>query len=153
MLRNIPSCGLSLLCAPVEAHDYVLKLTDDDKHYVHINCHRCVLLAHSKKMRELMTGENYFSMIIRLQTGYIGACVELLQYMYLRDLSLITEKDKVLKMCSLFDMPFEFVLLKNDKNQKLNITEPIPIIFDKTEFVVGRELLDRMVFYKQSDVQ
>jgi len=150
MLRNIPSCGLTLLRSPPEAHDYVLKITCDDVHYVHINCHRCVLLAHSRKLQELITCENYYSLIIRVAPGYVGACVELLQYMYLRDISLITDKAKMLEMCGLFDMPSEFYLVHGSDPRLLNhVRQPIAVSMNwstdvKDGFLAGTELLRRI---------
>lgn len=119
-LRSLPSCGLSLLRAPEDTFDYVLRVTTDDKHYARIHCHKAVLKAHSPRMRELMTADNYFQMEIKLSLGYMGAFIELIQYMYVRDITMISQKQKVLKLCAMFDMPLDIFLIRNDAIQPIN---------------------------------
>jgi len=100
--------------------DYVVRITSDQKLVVHINCHRCVLLAHSGQMRTLINNENYWDMDIRVRPGYVAAAAELIQYMYLKDSSLITEKNKVLELCALFEMPLDHFLIRTDALERLN---------------------------------
>lgn len=124
LLRNVPSCGLTLLRGPPDTFDYVLYVTADDKAFVRIHCHRAVLLAHSKKMRRLITGENYFEMTIKVLPGFVGAFVEVLQYMYLKDPTLITHRSKMKEMICFLEMPFDHWLVKEEKLRVLNNHEP-----------------------------
>jgi len=117
---NIPSCGLTLLSGPKNAFDYVLRITSDDKQFVQINCHRCVLIAHSPQLGNLINGENFFDMSIKVKFGYIGACLELIQYFYLKDPSLISEKEKILELCGLFEMSLDHFLIRENKSETLD---------------------------------
>jgi hypothetical protein len=119
-LASIPSCGLALLRGPLDSFDYVLRITSNEKTFVHINCHRCVLLAHSKKMSDLIRNENFWDMDIKVRPGYISAVIELIQYMYLKDISLVTEKSKILELCGLFEMPLDFFLIRTESLDYLN---------------------------------
>ena len=143
MLSTIPSCGLALLQGPEDAFDYVVTLTDG-VNSIPIYCHRCVLLVHSKKIREYLCNENYFSMDIKVQSGYLGAAIELIQYMYLKDPSLLSDKEKILDLCGFFEMPFDFLVIRNDEAQILNRMQFVyHLHFQQTQesCVVGKEFL------------
>jgi BTB/POZ domain len=106
------SCGLKMLCAPKECFDYCLYVTDSKK-VVKLFCHRAVLLSHSIRMRELITGENYFDLTLSVEPGYLGAMLELLQFMYLKNVGLLSNRDKILDLCALLQMKPEFVRAEN----------------------------------------
>ncbi len=108
------SCGLRLLRGPRNAFDYVLKITSDGKQFVNLACHRCVLIAHSAKFAELITSENYWDMEINVKPGYVSAVVELIQFMYLKDPRLLTQTQKVLELCGLFDMSSEHFAIRTN---------------------------------------
>jgi hypothetical protein len=114
-----PSCGYSLLKAPLNTFDYALYLTDR-KVTVKIQCHRCVLLAHSEIFRDLICNENFFDMEVCVKPGYLTAAVEVIQYMYLKDPLLITSKSKVLDMCGMFQMPLDHFLIASNKIMPVN---------------------------------
>ena len=86
------SCGAVLLKGPVDSFDYCLYITDTKK-TIKIYCHRSVLLAHSVKMRELITSENFFDLTIEVKPGYLGSMIELLQFMYLKNIALISNRN------------------------------------------------------------
>lgn len=119
-LVSTPSCGLSLLRASEETFDYVLHVTSDDLHFVRIHCHKAVLRCHSPRFSDLMTGANYAELEVKLPTGYFGAFIELVQYMYLRDITLISHAQKVLKLCAMFDMPFDIFLIRTRAIEPIN---------------------------------
>ena len=127
-MTSVSSCGLTLLKAPQDTFDYVLYLHDRTQ-TIKIFCHRAVLLAHSIKMKELMTAENYFELTINVLPGYLGAAVELIQYLYLKDPTLITDEDKMLKMCALFGMPLDHYLIRSHQLEKVNEYDNIHIHF------------------------
>jgi hypothetical protein len=145
-LSNIPSCGLALLKGPLNSFDYVLRITSNDQNFVHINCHRCVLLAHSATMSDLIRNENFWDMDIKVEPGYISATIELIQYMYLKDITLISNKAKVLELCALFEMPLDFFLIRTDGLDCLN-TYPriqLAIEFDKSNCLTMVDFLKKM---------
>jgi hypothetical protein len=106
------SCGLRLLSAPRECFDYCLYITDSKK-IVKVYCHRSVLLAHSIRMRELITPENYFDLTITVLIGYVGSMLELIQFMYLKNTGLFTNREKILELCAVLKMKPEFVIASN----------------------------------------
>jgi hypothetical protein len=117
---SIPSCGLSLLQGPLDAFDYVLWLTDGEQQ-IKVLAHRCVLLAHSEKMRELITGENFFECTIKVKPGYLTACLELLQFMYMKDPRLIHHVDQVLELCGMFRMPYDHIAIRDEKLEPTDV--------------------------------
>jgi hypothetical protein len=119
MLGLVPSCGLTLLRAPQRLCDYTL-VVDDGAAKVKVLCHRAVLAAHSEKLAKLMTAENYFDMSVRVKPGYLGAMVELLQYMYLKDPALISDQEKLLQMCGLLHMKVDHFVVSRKKLRQLN---------------------------------
>lgn len=145
-LSTIPSCGLALLKGPIASFDYVLRLTSNEKTFVHINCHRCVLLAHSKQMCNLICNENFWDMDIKVKPGYISAAIELIQYMYLKDISLITEKSKILELCAVFEMSLDFFLIRTDSLDCLNIYPQIRlnIEWDDSSCITSLDFLKRI---------
>ena len=118
-LGLIPTCGLALLSSPKETFDFVLKVTDG-KQAAKVPCHRCVLVAHSLKLRDFITCENYFELTIKLLPGYIPALLELVQYMYLKDHTLITDIQKVLELCGTLHMKLDHFIVSRGKTEKLN---------------------------------
>ena len=149
-LANIPSCGLALLKGPRNAFDYVLRLTSDDKQFVQIYCHRCVLITHSKKMSDLICNENFWDMDVKVKPGFLGAAVELIQYMYLRDITLISDKSKILELCAVFEMPLDFFLIQQNQAQALNATHhmKLQIVADESESVTSMDFLRGIQFLK-----
>jgi hypothetical protein len=107
------SCGLALLRAPKNCFDYILRISDGNI-TVKLFTHRCVLLSHGYKFNELINDENYFDMSIMVKKGFIGPCIELIQYMYLKDPRLITDKEKMLELCTLFEMPTVYSQIRNN---------------------------------------
>lgn len=107
------SCGKILLRGPRNAFDYVLKVTSDGRQFIKLFCHRCVLVAHSPRLSELITNENFWDMVIRVKPGYVAAAIELIQFMYLKDVNLITDRIKVLELCGVFEMPREHAIINN----------------------------------------
>lgn len=119
-LVSTPSCGLTMLRAPEDTFDYVLHVTSDDAHFVRIHCHKAVLRCHSPLFSDLTTGANFWQLEVKLAPGFLGAFVELVQYMYLRDITLISNKDKVLTLCAKFDMPLDVFLLRTGTVAPIN---------------------------------
>ena len=124
----IPTCGETLLRGPKNSFDYVVRLTSDEKQYVSLQCHRCVLIAHSRQLGSLIYGENFWDMDIKVKHGYLGAAIELIQYLYLKDVSLISEKTKVLELCALFEMPADHFLIRS--------TAPLPSLYPTVKLVI-----------------
>lgn len=119
-LVSTPSCGLTMLRAPLDTCDYVLNVTSDDVQFLQIYCHKCVLKCHSTRFNDLMTGENFHEMVIKLPLGYSGAFIELIQYMYLRDITMISDPEKVKNLCAFFDMPADIFLIQKGKIAPIN---------------------------------
>ena len=115
----IPSCGVTLLRSSKKFCDYTLRL-DDGRAQVKIMCHRCVLMSHSHRLSTLMTSENYFDMRICVKPGYLSSAVELIQYMYLKDPTLLSEKGKILEICGLFHMSIDHFIISRNKLHKSN---------------------------------
>jgi len=128
----------------------VVRITSNDKTFVQINCHRCVLLSHSKKMQTLINGENFWDMDIKVKPGFVAATIELIQYMYLKDISLISEKNKMLELCALFEMPLDYFLLRSDTLEQLNRYEIVQlnIQLDDSSCITTVDLLKRLTFEK-----
>jgi hypothetical protein len=118
-LGLIPSCGLTLLKSPKDTFDYVLYITDDTV-TVKVLCHKCVLLSHSERLRELISGENYFDLDIKVKKGYISSLLQLIQYMYLKDPMLISNSDKILELCGMFHMELDHFIIRTNKAVQLN---------------------------------
>lgn len=112
MTTLVPSCGLTLLQGDKSEFDYVVYVTDGFGS-VKIPCHRCILTVHSERLRDLMKNENFFDMVIRVKPGYIGAVIELIQYMYLKDHTLISDSVKVLEICGMFHMKADHFMIRN----------------------------------------
>ncbi len=120
---SIPSCGLALLQAPQSTFDYVLHLTEGespDAPRARVLTHRCVLLAHSEMMQSLINDTTFFDLTINLQPGYLGACIELLQFMYVKDPDLLSDVDKVLHLCGTFQMPYCHLVIRERLYQPLD---------------------------------
>lgn len=140
---SIPSCGLTLLSGPKNSFDYVLRITSDDQQFVQIHCHRCVLIAHSPQMASLINGENYFDMSLKVKFGYIGACLELIQYFYLKDPTLISEKEKILELCGLFEMSLDHFLIRENKLEAMNCYPMVTlnVVADQSSCVTSIDFL------------
>jgi hypothetical protein len=108
----LSTCGETLLTAPFDTFDYVLYITDGITRFKVI-CHKCVLLAHSLKLRELINNENFFDLEIELNPGYIMPALELIQYMYLKNPKLISQVSKVLTLCCTFEMSKDYSAIRN----------------------------------------
>ncbi len=143
-LSSIPSCGLALLQGG--SFDYVLRISSDDKQYIHINCHRSVLTAHSSALRELISGDNFWDMDIKVRPGYVSAAIELVQYMYLKDPVLISQREKVIELCSLFGMPLDYFLIREAKLEKCNLYPfaAIRLVADDSTFVSPQDFLQHL---------
>jgi len=129
----VPSCGQTLLRGPAQAFDYVLHVTDGQTQF-RMNCHRCVLSAHSLHLSRLITGENFFSLSIKVQVGYLGALSELIQYMYLKDIRFVTDKTKVMELCALFEMPSDHFCIRKASPLTLRLSQtPIVLHIGSTE--------------------
>lgn len=98
-MSSTPSCGQVLLNSPSNTFDYVLKLSDGKVGTV-IHCHKCVLMAHSKVFQKEIYGQTFFHMDFTVLPGYLGVTVELIQYMYLKDINLIKSDMKKVKKCA-----------------------------------------------------
>ena len=106
------SCGQTLLKGPKDIFDYCLYITDHKK-TVKIYCHRSVLLSHSITMRNLIGAENFFDLTIEVKPGFLASMIELIQYMYLKNIALISNREKMLELCALLKMKKEYVLVNN----------------------------------------
>jgi len=149
-MTTVMSCGMALLRGPRNSFDYTLFLTSDDIQFVRVYCHRAVLIAHSPQLSQIITGENYFESSIKLKVGYIGACLELLQYFYVKDPLLITQKDKVLELCALFEMDMDYFLIKNEKHTHTVDTTNLKLHFvaDSSECVTCADFFKCLVMEK-----
>lgn len=150
-LCSVPSCGLTLLKAPQDCFDYVLHITSDDQMIVNVFCHRCVLLAHSGKMRELISGENFFDMSVRVKPGYVSSTVELVQYMYLKDIEVISDKDKVLELSAFFEMPMDHYLIREETLKPLDlhrVVAHLTIVPDNSSILAIPDFLKHLRFEK-----
>jgi hypothetical protein len=115
VLKGIPSCGLTLLTTSEDTFDYVLTITESGTTIrAVVHAHRCVLAAHSGTLRRMMTDENFFELDVTVNAGYLSATLQLLQYMYLKDATLLTHKPKVQELCVFFDMPTDHFLITNE---------------------------------------
>ena len=144
----IPSCGLTMLQAPKDTFDYTLRITSDDKIFVSVQCHRCVLTTHSERLRYLMTNENYFTMDIKVEPGYVAPTLELLQYMYLKDASLIFHKEKALKLLALFEMPLEHFLVRTEGTMPVNTYDTVQFLiqYDESSCIAATDFLKCLTF-------
>jgi hypothetical protein len=61
----------------------------------------------------LITAENFFDLTISVKPGYIGSMLELLQYLYLKNLGLLSNIPKILELCALLKMPQDFARASN----------------------------------------
>jgi len=111
-MSKVISCGQTLLRGPKNSFDYVLRITSDDVQVVQIHCHRCVLIAHSQRFSNLIYGDSFWDMDIKVKPGFVGAVIELIQYMYLKDIQLISEREKILELCSFLEMPLDHFLIR-----------------------------------------
>jgi hypothetical protein len=64
-------------------------------------------------MRELITSDCYFDLTIDVPLGYLGSMLELLQFMYLKNTGLLTNREKIVTLCALLKMKPEFVIASN----------------------------------------
>lgn len=110
---RLMSCGESLLFSQPKTFDFLLLLTTDDYNRVSVPCHRCILLTHSPKLAQLIKNDNYFSLEIKLQPGFILAFLELVRYMYLKEPARITQTEKVLRLCSFLEMSNDHFLVRS----------------------------------------
>ncbi len=125
------SCGLRLLTAPIECFDYCLYISDSKK-VVKVYCHRAILLSHSILMRELITSENYFDLTVSVEFGYISSMLELLQFMYLKNTGLLSNREKLLELCAMLKMKSEFVTVGNIQSNVIDIEScQLSIEFEK----------------------
>ena len=127
-LKGINSCGLALLRGPTDSFDYTLFITDGNI-TVKVFCHKCVLIAHSERMRINIRGEHFFDMDIKVKPGYITAFIELVQYMYLKDPTLITKESKILELCGMLHMKLDHFLIRSEKLVKQNEYPTVTINF------------------------
>jgi len=109
---SIPSCGLALLRGPPDAFDYTLWLLHG-KQCVKVLCHKAVLLAHSPVLCEIIRDANFWDCSVRVKDGYLNACLELLQYCYCKDPTLISDVSKVLDMAAMFKMSYDHMVISN----------------------------------------
>jgi hypothetical protein len=124
------SCGSTLLKAPLSTFDYVLYITDGIN-TVKVLCHKCVLLAHSSRMMELITNENFFDLEISVLPGYITSALELIQYMYLKDPSYVSDVGKVLQLCGMFHMSSDHFAIRNFvSTQPLAVTTQLNLYYN-----------------------
>ena len=121
---SIPSCGKTLLQS--NSWDYTLYITDGKEQYA-VRTHKCVLLAHSEKMRELIGGSTFFECSIQLHKGYITACLELLQYLYMKAPSMIKQVDKVLELCGMFRIPYEHIVIRKGEFYETDMYETVQV--------------------------
>lgn len=143
------SLGQVLLSGNPNTFDYVLNLTEDGKTFVKVHCHRCVLCACSNRFDNLIGGEEYFEMNIKLLPGYLLPMLELIQYMYLRDLKLISHKKEVLKLCGSFEMPMQHFTIRTMADPVfMRDQREIHVHLDKdgSRAVLGRDMLNTVKF-------
>ncbi len=137
------SCGLGLLRGPVSCFDYVIHVTSDHETYVKVLAHRMVLRTFSRRFRRLINDENYFSLVVELQPTFIGPFLELIQFMYLRDVSLLTDKKKILSLCGTLEMNTEVFAINTGLSLEDRPTHLVSIHlhFDESACVVGSEMV------------
>lgn len=144
---GIKSCGQTLLQGAEHTFDYVLHLTDG-KQQATLFCHRAVLAAHSKKLDAAINAENYFDQEIQVLPGYLGAMIELIQFMYLKDQSLITQCGRIKKLCVFLDVPLDlFRLVEKDFSVR---SSPVVFQFEKdpeNRCVVSQDLFRHLKIY------
>lgn len=144
---SLPSCGLTLLRGPRNAFDYRLSISSDEKHYVHIRCHRAVLISHSKRFDQLINAENYFELEIKVKPGYVGPMIELLQFMYLKDPALISSRDKVVELCGVCEMPLDhFFIRQHTDGTSPHRAVPLNIVADESASVTTEDWLHCLRF-------
>jgi hypothetical protein len=145
----LPSCGQTLLRGPRNSFDYLVRFTSDGKQFAHVQCHRCVLCAHSATFNEMIVAENFWDMDVHVKPGYVGAAVQLIQYMYKKEVSLISDKEKVLELCGLFRMPQDHFLIRQAVAQPP--TGPcvtINIVADESTAVVAEDFIGCLKFVR-----
>jgi hypothetical protein len=105
------SLGALLLKTAHTTSDYVLYVTEPGKKPVKIFAHRCVLAASSPKLAELIKADNYFDLTLSISPNSLQATIQLIQYMYLHDLSRITRVSEVKELCAQLRMSTLFYKL------------------------------------------
>ena len=149
-ITSIPSCGLSLLQSPYK--DFILTISDDNVSVV-INCHRAVILAHAERLGTYSRGEDFFSSSVQVENGYVPVMIELVQYMYLKDPTLISQKDKMLTMCSRIGMKLDFFFINNNQLKKVNKYDHLLCMFQSSESCcIVEDFLKRLVVPKSSPI-
>lgn len=145
-----------MLRAPADTFDYVLHVTSDDRHFARVHCHKAVLRCHSARFSALMTGANYAELEVKLAPGFLGAFLELVQYMYLRDVTLISHPQKVMRLCAQFDMPTEIFFIREKAVAPRNTypTVTFTLVSDPAtggglaHCVVAQDFLQHLEFYQ-----
>lgn len=101
------SLGETLLHGPPEAFDFTLCITDG-RFRIPVRCHSCVLLTYSPVFTQYMREQSRFTCTWKVDRGYLGAAMELIQFLYLRRLELVSHRDKVLELAAFLRMPSLF---------------------------------------------
>jgi hypothetical protein len=70
---------------------------------------------------------------ITVEIGYVGSMLELLQFMYLKNTGLLTNREKILELCAVLKMKPEFVIASNFVNSTHSID--LDLCQLSTEFV------------------
>lgn len=108
------SCGQMMLQSPIDTMDFCLYVTDK-KQVIKILCHRSVLLAHSLRLSELINADNFYDLTVEIKPGFINSMLELLQFMYLKDIRRLTDKTKILYLSKILKMRRDFSMIEASK--------------------------------------
>jgi len=146
---GVRSCGQTLLQGPSNTFDYVLHLTDG-KQQATMFCHRSVLSVHSKRFNTTINGENYFDQEVQVLPGYMGAMLELIQFMYLKDTRYLTQHKKIKKLCIFLDVPLDLFRINFEHEVSVQSNQVV-FQFEKdpeNRCVVAKDLLRHIKLYQ-----
>lgn len=144
------TCGYVLLRAPVETFDFLLRFsTPTSSTVVSVYCHRAILVAYSEYFRHWILhpdhgGEFHHQLNIRVDDGQLGAALELIQFMYLRDPTLLSNRNKVLQLCGLFRLYKEHLFIRSldDKPHESRIPNIIlTLVFDDSVAISSQDFV------------
>jgi hypothetical protein len=118
------SCGRTLLLNH-QSTSYSLHIQEiGTDNFVILKCHRDVLISHSVVLSNLiLNGSNYFSCRVDVRQGFIPSMLEIIQFMYLKDVNLFTDIMKVKQLSEWLQMSDVFYECSNLLSAKENTKE------------------------------
>lgn len=144
------TCGHVLLRAPLETFDFLLRFsTPNSPNVVSVYCHRAILVAYSEYCRHFILnpdfkGEFHYQLNIQVEDGQLGAALELIQFMYIRDPALLSDRNKILQLCGLFRMYQEHMFIQslNDKPHESRIPNiNLMLVFDDSVAISSQDFV------------